>query len=54
MANKTISDGGITVDLGLSKSILLIDHPIAGAYMQKAGDSSRYISAIFFGFSAKF
>ena len=28
--NKTISDGGITVDFGLSKSILPIDHRIAG------------------------
>ena len=30
IVNKTISDGGITVDFLLSKSILLIDHRIAG------------------------
>ena len=30
LKKKTISDGGITVDFRLSKSILLIDHRIAG------------------------
>ena len=35
--NKAISDGGITVDFGLSKSILPIDNRIAGDH-QIAGD----------------